>query len=374
MQTFLAMITIILAVLGIGFDDKVNIITFNVAGTHAIKANCYSRHTGLTEEVEIMSKQGEGEEEQEEDEGERGMSGVKYKLLGIKFTGAYPDPTDNARKVAMYRFLIRKVLWRKLPMGLITQLLEQGVISKFVVYGVLLNTLTDENLAKMDTLMAALGKHSMGLPVSAPRGTPFAPRNSYGAGMPSAVTHFIAGTARELYVLLNQKGYLGVLARNAVAYAIENTDRLGEAALKNSIIVAAANRLSRWGIQCSCALEPLVSRMRDELLRRRTRGNPTKMVPCFTARCDENTRAFRRQEVHSFFGNIAKCIRQWDGIRVLGDGLVPLQPGRQVRNPNDIGLPELQEVILLAKERDQKDFKVYVDALGFVGLTGRKIV
>jgi hypothetical protein len=168
MQTFLAMITTILAVLGIGFDDKVNIITFNVEGTHAIKANCYSRHTGLTEEVEITSKLGEDEEEPDEDEGERGMRGVKYKLLGIKFAGAYPDPIDNKRKV---RFLIRKVLWRKLPMGLITQLLEQGVISKFVAYGVLLNTLSDENLAAMDTLMAGLGKHSMGLPVSAPRGT-----------------------------------------------------------------------------------------------------------------------------------------------------------------------------------------------------------
>jgi hypothetical protein len=182
--------------------------------------------------------------------------------------------------------------------------------------------------------------------------------------MPSAATHFIAGTARELYVLLNLKGYLGILARNAVAYAVENTDRLGETALKNSIIVAAVNRLARWGIQCSCAMEPLVSRMRDEFLLRRTRGNPNKMVPCFTARCSENAWAFKNQEVHSLFGNIAKCIRLWAGERDFGEELAPLQPSRQVRNPNDIGLPELQEVELLAEARDQKDFTAYINALG----------
>jgi hypothetical protein len=68
--------------------------------------------------------------------------------------------------------------------------------------------------------------------------------------------------------------------------------------------------------------------------------------------------------VHSLFGNIAKCIRLWAGERDFGEELAPLQPSRQVRNPNDIGLPELQEVELLAKERDQKDFTAYINALG----------
>jgi hypothetical protein len=224
----------------------------------------------------------------------------------------------------MYNSLLRKVLWRNLPTPLTTQLLEQGVISRFVVYAVLLNPLAEDELARMDTAMAAAGKHNMGLPISAPRGTPFAPNNSFGGGLPSAVTHFIAGIARELDVLINQIGYLGALARNSMIHAIKESSRLEEDCFKNSLIVTAVNTLSRWGIQSSCAMEPLVSRMRDELLKMAISQPGTErrnLFPCFSARPIDNKRACEFLEKHSLFGKVANSIRDW-----VGEDEAPIQP------------------------------------------------
>jgi hypothetical protein len=332
--------------LGIGFDAKVMLLVFNIEGTATIKVQCYSRHTGDTQEVSITTVSGER---------------AAYKLLGVNFRGAYPDISKNAQKVTLYQFLLRKVLWRKLPIKLIQNLLQQGVVSKILIYAVLLTNFSDEAVARMDTAMAEAGKHNMVLAISAPRGTPFAPRESFGGGMPSAVTHYIAGTAREYMILLNQRGYVGTLARNTMDYLVSNSDKLAQPSYRNSIIAVVERRLARWGLHLSCAREGLVNRVRDEALARAVE-RVTRKPPCFTARPVENKRIQCVHEDHSFFGSIADSIRL--GLKdEYGDDFVPLVPCRQVRNPL-CGQPELRELAAKAFKDDEKDFRSYMIALG----------
>jgi hypothetical protein len=239
---------------GIGIDAKVLYLSFNLAAAEGgalptIEIRTYDRTTGGHKILHIPAREG---------------NLTKYRLLGVHMQGAYPCPAHSGKHWAAAQ-LLRKLGWMRLPVPILRQLIRLSITTRFSGHAPLLAEHDMTQLAKLDTVIANVGRNSVGQTVASPRARVFLTQASGGLQYASAVTEVIAATAREACVLMESRGYLGDLARQSFSSIATHRTGRNERQRERRLLYVAAKTLAQFGFQLRCTVEPATNRMLDIL-------------------------------------------------------------------------------------------------------------
>jgi hypothetical protein len=103
----------------------------------------YNRTTGTIDTLTIPIKQ---------------ATQMKYKLLGVKYHGAYVSRTEANATHARVQAQLSKLKGQNLSIAATRQILRLSILPKVTGYAPMHTCLKNEHLSKLDTSISSLGK------------------------------------------------------------------------------------------------------------------------------------------------------------------------------------------------------------------------
>lgn len=288
----------VLEACGIGVDNKVLITAYNIdlrqETNKTITLPSYNRLTGQVVHHSIPVLNGPT---------------TAYRLLGAHFRGAHIDFRRAPDLVRQAKAKISRIAAMGLPADITKQLVRSSVISAIAGHAVLQSPLTAEHLSNIDTYISILGKHTVGLSATTSRGMVFANEREYGLGFPSAVVEFLASTARELLVTLEDDSYEGRLTRANYCRGIRCSNYTGQldtgSGAGKGFLLRAMLMLASYGFYVHHGDEARLSRLLTVLRRLET----DKLL--LTATAAENKHQRRINLTYAPDGYLARRLRRW---------------------------------------------------------------